>query len=581
MANYNIVVDTSNFKPFDMSFTMGILNAYKEQYNRYEDALNKIAEENGMLNLPTPEEGNEEQQRIYNMYQKYLEDFRNTSDDFAQGMTYRNAPLVAAINRRYGLEVKPIKQAVEDFKKFKENKNTLRANKDNIYFAKDPSVYDFIGGNIPDLVTLNGAKVQEEAKNVIGNLYSGPLAKDPEFKHLAQGWLTMVENGYDPKATLDDFILDYENRHGSTQTNEFKKALNFIYDSYNLGDNWGEEEKRAIWGDVIKGAISGLPKRTNTNIQDRNFESDADRETRLLNARLAINKDKREAEMQPIEMASKKASIAYTNAQTHALKHPKSPTPSSYTSQYNDTKAFYRYKATFGTTDEQEEAKKVLKMMDEAENIGSSDKGKGTSKGTSKIAGATLQASKDGTYQIYSTTMYLPSGVMITKDGKPNAGRNVKVSYKVRKGKIISIESLGALPFAFNPDTVKKFFEPDGTAFQLGVFNALNVGELQNTTDPINLPASGIPFTSGYENLPISYTDDYNQFVDGVVTDARKGAVNAMESKFGRWSRRSNVPAAPSQSTVPTDTTPTNVNDSNKENTEKPKKVQSLKVPGR
>jgi len=48
MANYSIVVDTSNFKPFDLNAPLSVLRDYKDAYYRYEDALNKIAEENGM-----------------------------------------------------------------------------------------------------------------------------------------------------------------------------------------------------------------------------------------------------------------------------------------------------------------------------------------------------------------------------------------------------------------------------------------------------------------------------------------------------------------------------------------------------
>ncbi|MCI6877675.1 MAG: hypothetical protein MR840_02590 [Solobacterium sp.] len=47
MANYNIVVDTSNFKPMDISMGWKVLEANKDTYEKLSDKLEKIAEENG------------------------------------------------------------------------------------------------------------------------------------------------------------------------------------------------------------------------------------------------------------------------------------------------------------------------------------------------------------------------------------------------------------------------------------------------------------------------------------------------------------------------------------------------------
>ena len=56
MSNYNLVIDTSNFKPFDIGPALQVLHDYRDAYYKYEDQMNKIAEEKGQYILPdTPE----------------------------------------------------------------------------------------------------------------------------------------------------------------------------------------------------------------------------------------------------------------------------------------------------------------------------------------------------------------------------------------------------------------------------------------------------------------------------------------------------------------------------------------------
>jgi hypothetical protein len=47
MSNYNLVVDTSNFKPFNIAPYFQAMHDYRDAYYKLEDQLNKIAEEKG------------------------------------------------------------------------------------------------------------------------------------------------------------------------------------------------------------------------------------------------------------------------------------------------------------------------------------------------------------------------------------------------------------------------------------------------------------------------------------------------------------------------------------------------------
>ncbi len=264
MANYSIVVDTSNFKPFDLNAPLSVLRDYRDAYYRYEDALNKIAEENGMYQLPIPDGDNAQQQAIYDQYAKYNNDFKEISADFAKGMNWRNAQLVRDINRRYGLEAKPIKQAVENYNKFMENKNNIRANKD-ARFGKDPSIYDFVGGKVPQLQVKDAKDIQTGAAAIMKGL-SSIIKDDPKVRQsIMEGYDLYMSGGLnqDNAKALVQALNDYNERtnykHNSAVQN-YMDALNRYYDSLGVQD-WDESEKRKVWNDVVVGAMSAMPER--------------------------------------------------------------------------------------------------------------------------------------------------------------------------------------------------------------------------------------------------------------------------------------------------------------------------------
>lgn len=308
MANYSIVVDTSNFKPYDMSIPLNILRDYREAYYRYEDALNKIAEENGMYSLPEPEEGNYEQRRIYDQYQKYNNEFRSVTDDFAKGMNWRNAQMVRDINRRYGLEVKPVKQAVENYNKFLENKNSIRANRPEARFGKNPSVYDFVGGRTPELEMLDGEKIQATAAKLFTGVYNSSLHKDPQFKQsIIEGYDLMYKEGIPEKEALQLAMTKYNERTGgqhSKALNNYITVLNNYFDSLGI-EGWDESEKQKVWGDIINGAVSAIPERKDELVVKKDLERAMQRQEMQLKAA----QEARTQQMFPLQMQSERAKI--------------------------------------------------------------------------------------------------------------------------------------------------------------------------------------------------------------------------------------------------------------------------------
>ena len=73
MANYNIVVDTSNFKPFDINPALTILNAYAAKREKDQAIYDTIAQQLG--ELATAVRGNKITKAIWDQYNGDLQAF--------------------------------------------------------------------------------------------------------------------------------------------------------------------------------------------------------------------------------------------------------------------------------------------------------------------------------------------------------------------------------------------------------------------------------------------------------------------------------------------------------------------------
>ena len=262
MANYSIVVDTSNFKPFDIATPLTVLRDYRDAYYRYEDALNKIAEENGQFVLPEPDENNAQQKSIFDTYNKYNDDFRKVSDDFSKGMNWENAQWVRSINRRYGSEVKPIKQAVQDFNTWQDNMNNIRTQVGGsaIIDNDDLTVYDFYGGKKPKLKFADGDKIAKKASDYVKSYLEGTQAPPKPVQSAMEGYFELVSGGISPEKAAEIQNAKYESVNGdyNGSMKDLLLGLKDIVDKDTEG--FSLNSKQRAFGYAVQGAMSGVPK---------------------------------------------------------------------------------------------------------------------------------------------------------------------------------------------------------------------------------------------------------------------------------------------------------------------------------
>lgn len=130
MANYNIVVDTSNFRPYDYSLAYRAIQDYNRGYEQSQAVYDKIAQTLG--DLKSAVEGSTRAKQIYDTYQ---DNFNVAADEFSRGMNINTARKLGELRKIYGTQIRQLEKANEARVKAAEY---LRAqNKDNDYLHED------------------------------------------------------------------------------------------------------------------------------------------------------------------------------------------------------------------------------------------------------------------------------------------------------------------------------------------------------------------------------------------------------------------------------------------------------------
>lgn len=180
--NYNLVIDTSNFKPYDISVPLAIIDDYNKGYDKNKEVYDKISETLG--NLDSAVQGTEKAKGIYD---NYNEAFNVAADAFAKGMTTKNSRQLSTLRSRYFREINKLEKAREAMKAIADTRAKLAATgKANDMLYQDignldnyldnpnysPKAYD---GN---QITANVATLMDKIKQGLATISKGE-ALDP------------------------------------------------------------------------------------------------------------------------------------------------------------------------------------------------------------------------------------------------------------------------------------------------------------------------------------------------------------------------------------------------------------------
>lgn len=248
--NYNLVVDFSNFKPFDVSLALSTLKDYRSAYDKLEAQANKIAEEKGEYVLP-------ESSKYKEIMDKYNADFDAIVSDFNKGMNYKNATDMRNLVRRYSREVTPIRTMVQNYNKY--NDKVLSLGPDAIVGNRERTLDDFYGNINPQISYRNGKTIQQTAAGVMQGLDNALMSAPAQAGSIANQYFILKQQGLNGNDALQKIMQhnpQLNTDQGVQDTSQLLDALDRVYQQYAF--EGGTPENSKIWENVVSGAIQGI-----------------------------------------------------------------------------------------------------------------------------------------------------------------------------------------------------------------------------------------------------------------------------------------------------------------------------------
>lgn len=246
--NYNLVVDTSNFKPFDISPYLQVLRDLKSARDRVSDKLEKIEEQNGQYVLPEGE--------YRDAQNKFNEDLEVAAEAFGRNDndSIRN---MNKMFRRYRREILPMHYAAERYNKLQDKLTALGP---DAIIGNTPTFDDVYKGNTA-LDYRSAKQVELDSAKYFTGLNNG-LMQDPTFKEILQGqqYLQTQKGSLDSGAALQAALVDYDNRTGGQYSAEVQNLLGHMQNVMNSQgvENFSDESKQRVWNKIAAGLVDAI-----------------------------------------------------------------------------------------------------------------------------------------------------------------------------------------------------------------------------------------------------------------------------------------------------------------------------------
>ena len=270
MSNYNLVIDTSNFKPFDINPALQVLHDYRDAYYRLEDQMNKIAEEKGEYVLP-------ETSKYKGVMDRYNTDYDAAVADFSKGMNLQNAQNIRNLRRRYSSEISPIRTMVQNYNKYNDKVTALGPDAiiGNVY-----GVDDFYGGVTPAIDYRSAKQVELDAMKYFSGI-NNALTQDPEFRKILGGqyYLQTQKGGLDSGAALQAALVEYNNRTNGQHSEAVQNLLGHMQNVMNSEavDNFSDDAKKQVWNKIASGLVASIEAPKYSQVTNRGYETPSDR----------------------------------------------------------------------------------------------------------------------------------------------------------------------------------------------------------------------------------------------------------------------------------------------------------------
>lgn len=250
MPNYAFTID-STFQPFSMQEMLAPFVAYKDAFEKSEEAYDSLTERADKFkylseNLP---EGSKARQ----IYEGYANDLTKQAMDLSNnGLSMGNRRALSSLKKRYQGEIGRLMQADEAMREEKKLRQSLNAQDSSRLYATDNlSIDDFLDGNNPNLYSISGNELYARGAEA-GKAASSRMTQFGDMGSLIGGLYRDIvqRNGYS-QAAMQEFRRNVES------IPELADTIDDIMKASGASENLTGVSRGRARQNIINGIVSG------------------------------------------------------------------------------------------------------------------------------------------------------------------------------------------------------------------------------------------------------------------------------------------------------------------------------------
>ena len=268
MANFNLVVNTSNFKPFTYEEMVRPLLLYKQEEEARQQAYLDLQEKASTLEDLA---ASEKDAKAYGTYTAYKNRLREVADEMAKNGLTRQNNQVFNLRKSYINDIKPLNDLLEKRNKLVEEQRANNKDGTNIYSIDygDMSLAEMKRNPTQTYNTLNGNVIRAMSAEIFAPL-AKQILESPEYTSISgkvgkQYFQERIQRGY----TLDQIINELQGTEAGSKLAQVKQN---ILSSLGMDKKGFSPEKQArVEQFVNMGAMAALGETEYGNLNDKSY----------------------------------------------------------------------------------------------------------------------------------------------------------------------------------------------------------------------------------------------------------------------------------------------------------------------
>lgn len=265
MANFNLVVNTSNFKPFTYEEMVKPLLLYKQEEEARQQAYLDLQEKASTLEALAASEKDAE---AYGAYTAYKNRLREVADAMAKNGLTRQNNQVFNLRKSYINDIKPLNDLLEKRNKLVEEQRANNKDGTNIYSIDygDMSLAEMKRNPTQTYNTLNGNVIRAMSAETFAPL-AKQILESPEYTSILgkQYFQERIQRGY----TLDQMINELQGTEAGSKLAQVKQN---ILSSLGMDKKGFSTAKQAqVEQFVNMGAMAALGETEYGNLNDKSY----------------------------------------------------------------------------------------------------------------------------------------------------------------------------------------------------------------------------------------------------------------------------------------------------------------------